>query len=140
MSKDLNIRIKIRLEELGISAFEAAKRMGGVDKNYINDLLVERKKSPTADKLLDIAIALECNAAWLLTGEGDPNRPTPTHYSREIVHKSVLEVCSRDNMVLVDPELLADLIVDICAYLQTNEDDEKFENVVDFSAKRLERS
>lgn len=71
-------RITRRLEDLGISQFEAAKRTGK-HEHFIYDFFKGRKKSFKGEGLLLLAHALECSVEYL-TGQSDevgsPPRPT----------------------------------------------------------------
>lgn len=60
----LKERIEQRLRELGINAFEAARR-GELERTYIDDILRGRKKSVRNDKMAGIALALETSQEWL---------------------------------------------------------------------------
>lgn len=70
-------RIDQRLEALGISAREAARRVK-LGESYIRDLRRNENQSPRVDDLRLLAKALETNIEWLITGAGDPNqKPDP---------------------------------------------------------------
>lgn len=73
-SARLRRRIKARLEELGRGAVEAAERVG-LERNYINDFLKEKKKSIKIDTYPKIAAALEWTVAEL-TATRDVVPPT----------------------------------------------------------------
>ncbi len=67
-----------RLAELGLGPIEAATR-GGLERNFIKDLLAGRKQSPRAESLRKLANALSLPLADLLSAE----RPEPTVISIE---------------------------------------------------------
>ena len=70
-----------RLEELGINAFEAA-RDGGLERNFVNDILNDKKKSVRGDNLNKLARGLRATPAQVLSGEfpplDEPDLPTET--------------------------------------------------------------
>lgn len=66
--KALLERIDLRLAELGISP-HAASKAGGLNPDYIRDLKREEVGSPTLDKLAKLAKGLQCDVAWLATGQ-----------------------------------------------------------------------
>lgn len=65
-------RVKARVEELDISPISAAISVG-LERGYINDLIISKKKSVRRDKLPLVAKALDCDVAYL-TGEQDVPR------------------------------------------------------------------
>lgn len=77
MAKGLKDRVDERLRELGINPFEAARRMGeGTGRDFVNDILLGRKKTVRGDNLDRLARALECEPSFLMsdydTGPGSP--------------------------------------------------------------------
>lgn len=58
-------RIRSRLEELGESSFDVSVRIGK-HRNFVNDLIVGRKKSFAANLLPELAAALNCDVQWLV--------------------------------------------------------------------------
>jgi phage repressor protein C with HTH and peptisase S24 domain len=69
---ELRQRIEQRLSELGINAFEAARR-GDLERTYIDDILRGRKKSVRNDKMAAVALALDTSQEWLFqTNAGAP--------------------------------------------------------------------
>ncbi|ABS14259.1 helix-turn-helix domain-containing protein [Brucella anthropi] len=61
----LRSRIEERVNTLGISPITLAKS-AGLERGYINDLLIGRKKSIRGDKLNIVAKALQCDPEYLL--------------------------------------------------------------------------
>lgn len=61
----LKANIERRLEELGINPYEAARR-GGLERNFVQDILHERKRTVRGDNLERLAKALGCDPADLL--------------------------------------------------------------------------
>lgn len=66
-------RIEQRIEALGISAREAARR-AELGESYVRDLRRNPQQSPRVDDLKALAAALDTNIEWLITGRGDPNQ------------------------------------------------------------------
>ncbi len=66
-SDDLAGRIQQRMDLLRLNAYSAAKR-AGVGQDYIRDILRGRTRSPSAEKLAKLAVALETTIGFLLTG------------------------------------------------------------------------
>lgn len=64
MSKPLKEIVETRLAELGRNPFEAARK-GGLERSYVNDILNEKKKSIRADKIGQLAAALDMRVADL---------------------------------------------------------------------------
>jgi len=64
MPDRLRERLQSRLEALGINPFEAARR-AGVERSYINDLLIGKKSSMRPRQLGLVAEALECDPDFL---------------------------------------------------------------------------
>jgi transcriptional regulator with XRE-family HTH domain len=75
----VNPTLQDRFRELrrirGVSGVQIAEKMG-VSKGYVS--LIESGKRTVVDqaKLLKLASKLAVNSEWLLTGYGDPNKPT----------------------------------------------------------------
>ena len=62
-------RVNQRLIELGLNASEAARR-GGLERSFVKDLLLGKKKSVRGVGLLRLAYALNVSPAWL-TGHSE---------------------------------------------------------------------
>ncbi|MFN3353496.1 MAG: S24 family peptidase [Brevundimonas sp.] len=60
-----------RLAAIGKNPFEAA-RDGGLERNFVNDILNEKKRSVRGENLDKLAKGLETTPAALLTGKFDP--------------------------------------------------------------------
>jgi SOS-response transcriptional repressor LexA len=71
MANSLKDRVKARLDVLGINAFEAARR-GGLERNFVNDILDNTKLSVRGVNLPKLATALECSIPYLLGEEDEP--------------------------------------------------------------------
>ncbi|GGC68379.1 hypothetical protein GCM10010994_28670 [Chelatococcus reniformis] len=65
----MSARVQARLEALGINPFEAARR-GGLQRNFVNDILIGRKRSLRSATMPALARALETTPAYL-NGESD---------------------------------------------------------------------
>ena len=79
MENPIRHRVAERLSSLGYNPFEAA-RIAGLERSFINDLLVGKKQTVRGGKLPALAEALQCDQAYLLGIQ-----PTPR---AENVHKS----------------------------------------------------
>lgn len=69
MSQDLKSVVTARLKELGRNPFEAA-RIGELERSYINDILIERKRSIRDASFTRVAAALDWSAAELMEALG----------------------------------------------------------------------
>jgi hypothetical protein len=72
MTIDLAGRIRARLDALDLNPFAAAKA-AGLERSFVNDVLIGRKRSVREDGLRKLAGALECDAEYL-TGHQDTPR------------------------------------------------------------------
>lgn len=61
----LKANVERRLNELGINPYEAARR-GGLERNFVQDILHERKRSVRGDNLDRLARGLACEPADLI--------------------------------------------------------------------------
>lgn len=75
MTNTLKDRVDERLNALGISAFEAASRMGK-SRTYVYDIIKGNKTSVRGASLDALAEALETTSAWLMHVPDDSNPPT----------------------------------------------------------------
>lgn len=66
----LKRRVQQRLGDLGINPFEAARR-GGLERNFINDILNEKKVSVRGDNLAKLARGLSCPPAYFFDEDFD---------------------------------------------------------------------
>ena len=57
--------VQARLNQLGRNPFEAARR-GGLERSFINDILIGRKKSVRGDNIGRLATALDWTVADLM--------------------------------------------------------------------------
>lgn len=64
-------RIKARLDELGESSFDVSVKIGK-HRNFLNDLIVGRKKTFGANLLPELAAALNCDVQWLVGLQDSP--------------------------------------------------------------------
>lgn len=65
MENPIKRRVAERLSSLGFNPFEAA-RIAGLERSFINDLLVGKKQSIRGSKLPALAAALDCDQEYLL--------------------------------------------------------------------------
>jgi hypothetical protein len=68
-AKDLRMLVSRRLAELGINPFEAARR-GGLERSFVNDILIGKKRSVRGDNIGKLAVALETDPVSLLDSLG----------------------------------------------------------------------
>lgn len=73
MATELKARVKARVEALGISPITLAKSVG-LERGFINDIVIGRKKGVRYEKLTLVAKALECDPRYL---QGDIDTPWP---------------------------------------------------------------
>ncbi len=63
-------RIQHRMQALGLNPNSASQR-GGLDRDYVRNILRGKIKDPSASKLTQLAEALQCSPAYLLGMGGD---------------------------------------------------------------------
>jgi DNA-binding Xre family transcriptional regulator len=68
----LKSRVEERLRVLVINAFEAARR-SGLSRDFVHDILADRKKSVRGDNLIKLARGLDCDPAYLLGEQDHPS-------------------------------------------------------------------
>lgn len=73
---DLPRKIKSRLDELGLNAFEAARR-AGLERGSLNDLIIGRKKSIRGHNAVAVAEVLNVDVDWLLGQAETPRAFSP---------------------------------------------------------------
>lgn len=71
MQADLAGRIRMRLNQLDINPFEAARR-AGLERSFINDVLIGRKISVREAGLTKLALGLDCDPAYLTGHQETP--------------------------------------------------------------------
>lgn len=69
MPETLKDRVGKLLDERGINPFEAARR-GGLERSFVNDIMIGRKESVRGANLEKLAVGLGTTAQYLLTGDG----------------------------------------------------------------------
>lgn len=69
MLEGLIKRIKLRIKETGSNAARASLE-AGLGKDFVRDLLREKKDTITVEAAVSLAEALKCNVGWLLNNEG----------------------------------------------------------------------
>ena len=82
---DLRERIELRLKELGLNAFEAA-RSAGLERSYIHDILTGRKVSVREANIVKLSKALSVDPAFFFQDatEKHSTKDKPTHSNRQI--------------------------------------------------------
>jgi hypothetical protein len=73
MDSELQKRIRARLDALNLNPFEAA-RAAGLERGFINDVLIGKKKSIRGDNFYRVAEVLNCTVDYL---NGKSERPFP---------------------------------------------------------------
>lgn len=69
METSLQKRLKIRMDMLGLNAFQTAKK-AGLGDSFVRDILRGKTRSPNAENLSKLAAALETTPDWFL-GQSD---------------------------------------------------------------------
>lgn len=73
MKDDMKSRVEARLAALDINPFHAAKS-AGLERSFINDILIDRKKSVRGENLDRLAVALDCDPEYLTGHQATPRR------------------------------------------------------------------
>lgn len=71
----MRARVRERLSALGISAFEAARRVGA-ERTFLNDLLVGKKETIRPSAIAKVAEVLDCDPDYLIGAQATPRKPT----------------------------------------------------------------
>lgn len=109
MSTMLKRRVVERLNELGLEPIPAATAVG-LERNFINDIINEKKKTVRGDMIAKLAQALKCEPDYLLSENYKP-RPIVTfsgfeNNAREYEHMGVSpdlpEIDPTQSYVLID--------------------------------------
>src|SRR5690606_23964459 len=69
----LQKRVRERMTHLDVNAYETAKR-AGLGPSFVRDILRGKTRSPSAQNLAKLAVALETTAGYLL-GAAEPDHP-----------------------------------------------------------------
>ncbi len=72
-------RIEARMSALGLNPYSTAKK-AGLGPDYVRDLIRGKVKEPSASRLRDLAIALECSPDFLI-GESDEAGERPNSWA-----------------------------------------------------------
>ena len=72
---DLPGRIRLRLEQMGLTA-NAASSQAGLDRTSLKSILDGRSRNPRADTLLKLSHVLDCTFEWLVSGSGPAPQAT----------------------------------------------------------------
>lgn len=73
MENYMRARVRERLSALGISAFEAARRVGA-ERAFLNDLLVGKKETIRPSAIRKVAEVLECDPDYLIGAQATPRK------------------------------------------------------------------
>jgi phage repressor protein C with HTH and peptisase S24 domain len=109
MAQTLREIISTRLAELGRNPFEAA-RIGGLERSYVNDILIEKKLTVRPDKMLALARGLDMAASELFP-----------ELSGEVVNQTKLKVMGRvgagqeilPEFEQIEPDGLFEIVADV---------------------------
>lgn len=71
MSERLRNRVRERLDAKGLNPFEAA-RMAGLERSFVNDLLIGKKNTVREKKLPALASILDCDPDYLTGAQDTP--------------------------------------------------------------------
>lgn len=75
MENYMRTRVRDRLAALGISAFEAARRVGA-ERTFLNDLLVGKKETIRPAAIGKVAEVLDCDPDYLIGAQATPRKPS----------------------------------------------------------------
>lgn len=96
----LGQRIRARRKELKLTQQQIAKAIKGISHVAISQWESDTTK-PNAENIFDLAIALECDLAWLLKGEGKVSKARPATQGTKVPVISYVqagqwtEICDR---------------------------------------------
>lgn len=80
----LRQRVRARLTALDVNPFEAARR-AGLERSFLNDLLIGKKSTVRQAKLPALAKALECDQDYLTGLQGTPRAGGPSFGSLPVL-------------------------------------------------------
>lgn len=102
---ELRQRVASRLRELNVGAVEAAQSVAGLERNYIRDLVEEKKGSFSHAKLPLVAQALRWTVSQLVGEQAEmtANPPLPQHSDIAVNHPEWVNVSPRNPMLNVIP-------------------------------------
>lgn len=83
----LKANVERRLQALGINPYEAARR-GGLERNFVQDILHDRKRTVRGDNLEKLARGLECTPADLIPGA--------SHKGSQVEYREVIGYAGAD--------------------------------------------
>ncbi|MEV4609747.1 helix-turn-helix domain-containing protein [Neorhizobium sp. LMR1-1-1.1] len=73
METSLQKRLKLRMDMLGLNAYQTAKK-AGLGDSFVRDILRGKTRSPNAENLAKLAVALETTTDWFY-GQSDDDKP-----------------------------------------------------------------
>lgn len=88
METSLQKRLRIRMDMLGLNAYQAAKR-AGLGDSFVRDILRGKTRSPNSENLAKLAAALETTVDWFIV-DGDKAPPQEGVKPVELVGLSVV--------------------------------------------------
>jgi transcriptional regulator with XRE-family HTH domain len=114
----LGQRIKARRLELKWTQDELAKR-AGISTSFLSDL-ENKKRSVSAETLLDLARVLSLSLDYLMKGEGE----TPQQTEEVQIPASLAEFAKKENISFVQALMLLDMQRQIVAHRRSPESDD----------------
>lgn len=90
MESSLQKRVKARMDELGLNAYQTAKK-AGLGDSFVRDILRGKTRSPSSENLAKLARALETTSDWLIMADVS-GRPSGAIEPVELVGLSVVGV------------------------------------------------
>lgn len=77
METSLQKRVKIRMDMLGLNAYQTAKK-AGLGDSFVRDILRGKTRSPSSENLAKLAIALDTTPDWFIVeGEAEVHQDAP---------------------------------------------------------------
>lgn len=76
METSLQKRLKLRMDMMGMNAYQTAKK-AGLGDSFVRDILRGKTKSPSSENLQKLASALDTEVDWfLISGDDKPSNPS----------------------------------------------------------------
>jgi SOS-response transcriptional repressor LexA len=77
METSLQKRLKLRMDMLGLNAFQTAKK-AGLGDSFVRDILRGKTRSPNSENLVKLATALETTVDWFMAAGDQAPAPQPS--------------------------------------------------------------
>lgn len=111
METSLQKRVRMRMDELGMNAFQTAKK-AGLGDSFVRDILRGKTRSPSSENLAKLAAALETTPEWFIIGK-EAEKPSGVSEPIELVGLPILGKIQAGawlDRTIVDEEYEADII------------------------------